>query len=144
MDGIDHINVYSKSKTELGRWLSNFTHSPFTCEDGKFSSIEGYIYWLGSHDDRLRLMYGYRAKQLGREVADITYTIKEEDFKRKIRVAIRQKILNNKSMSQALADSTLPLDHYYLYGDKKVYAVKWNWVIEEIDAVRKDLKLKSG
>ena len=26
-DGYNHINVYSKGKTELGRWLSNFAHT---------------------------------------------------------------------------------------------------------------------
>lgn len=29
MDGIDHINVYSKGKTELGKLLSNFARTPF-------------------------------------------------------------------------------------------------------------------
>lgn len=28
-DGITHINLYSKSRTVLGRQLSNFAHSPF-------------------------------------------------------------------------------------------------------------------
>ena len=27
-DGIDHINIYSKGKTELGKYLSNFTYAP--------------------------------------------------------------------------------------------------------------------
>lgn len=40
-DGIDHINIYSKGKTTLGRMLSNFACTPFTHpEDGKFASIE--------------------------------------------------------------------------------------------------------
>jgi hypothetical protein len=29
-DGIDHINIYSKGYTKLGRLLSNFTKSEFT------------------------------------------------------------------------------------------------------------------
>jgi hypothetical protein len=33
MDGVDHINVYSKGKTELGRMLSNFYPSPFTLRE---------------------------------------------------------------------------------------------------------------
>ena len=46
-DGITHINVYSKGKTTLGRWLTNFAHTPIDTIDGHFESIEGYWYWLG-------------------------------------------------------------------------------------------------
>jgi hypothetical protein len=67
-DGIGHINVYSKAKTKLGRELSNFSFSPFTHpEDGKFNSIEGYWYWLGCKQEKLRKVWGYAAKRLGRE-----------------------------------------------------------------------------
>ena len=41
-DGVDHINIYSKGLTELGRFLSNFEHILITTEDGDFNSIEGY------------------------------------------------------------------------------------------------------
>lgn len=27
IDGIHHINIYSKGKTEVGKWLSNFSYS---------------------------------------------------------------------------------------------------------------------
>jgi hypothetical protein len=55
-DGITHINIYSKGKTELGRWLSNFTYHPIETEDGKFDSVEGY--WVINHIDNIR-QYGY-------------------------------------------------------------------------------------
>jgi hypothetical protein len=45
-DGVTHINIYSKGKTELGRWLTNFSYSPFNHpEYGKFLSMEGFWYW---------------------------------------------------------------------------------------------------
>ena len=45
IDGMTHINVYSKGKTEIGRWLSNFAYSPIDLgNEGYFSSIEGYWY----------------------------------------------------------------------------------------------------
>ena len=45
-DGVHHLNVYTKAVTVLGRWLSNFTHSPFTHPEygGKFESMEGFYY----------------------------------------------------------------------------------------------------
>jgi hypothetical protein len=46
-DGIDHINIYSRGKTEVGRQLSNFAHTPFTHKDyGYFNSVEGLWYYL--------------------------------------------------------------------------------------------------
>lgn len=45
-DGVDHINIYSKGKTSLGRFLSNFAQADIETEDGNFASIEGYWYWL--------------------------------------------------------------------------------------------------
>lgn len=39
-DGIDHINIYSKGKTELGCLLSNFAFSPFTINNDTFPSVE--------------------------------------------------------------------------------------------------------
>jgi hypothetical protein len=39
-DGIDHINVYSKGKTPLSRFLSNFAEADLETEDGNFASIE--------------------------------------------------------------------------------------------------------
>lgn len=45
-DGIDHINVYSKGKTALGRFLSNFAQVDLETKNGNFSSVEAYWYWL--------------------------------------------------------------------------------------------------
>ncbi len=45
-DGVDHINIYSKGKTSLGRFLSNFVQADIETEDGDFASVEGYWYWL--------------------------------------------------------------------------------------------------
>lgn len=66
-DGKDFINIYSKGKTSIGQWLSNFAHTPFKCEHGIFASIESYWYWLGCEDDDLRNLYGWQAKTEGRK-----------------------------------------------------------------------------
>jgi len=47
VDGVTHVNIYSKAKTELGRWLSNFAYAPIRITGhGRFASIEAYWYWL--------------------------------------------------------------------------------------------------
>lgn len=48
LDGITQISVYSKSKVELRRFLSNFAKVDIQATDGRFQSIKGY--WLGFED----------------------------------------------------------------------------------------------
>lgn len=47
-DGVNHINIYSKGVTLVGRVLSNF-HTPaeaYETTHGTFASLEGYYHWL--------------------------------------------------------------------------------------------------
>lgn len=52
MDGVNHVNIYSNGKTEVGRKASNFysEEKPFDTPDGKFLSLEGYYHWLRIRD----------------------------------------------------------------------------------------------
>jgi hypothetical protein len=127
-DGIDHINIYSKGRTELGRFLSNFAHTPINTEDGQFASIEGYWYWLGSGHDVLRELYGFKAKSMGKSLVK-TRHIHEQEFKRKIYAACWQKIYSRPDMFSEFADSNLPFTHYYAYGNKIVNAGH-TWVVD--------------
>lgn len=147
-DGVEHINVYSKAKTELGRKLSNFAYSPFFCEDGKFNSIEGYWYWLRAHEvsfekrEKLRDLSGYAAKKYGRELGCKDWPRDEQElFRRKIKAAFDKKLESNPEISKMLIESELPFVHYYLYGGEKVvYDGRSDWLMEYIEEVRKELK----
>lgn len=142
-DGITHINIYSKASTELGRFLTNFSYSPFYCEDGDFASIEAYWYWLGTDHpdkDKLRKLSGFKAKQLGRELKSLDWQDSSE-FKRKICSAITEKIKNS-SFVQEFIDSELPFCHYYNYGGKVVEPEDGKWVIEHIEELRNIMKGK--
>lgn len=143
-DGINHINVYSKGETKLGRQLSNFAFSPFNHpEDGQFNSVEGYWYWLGCKQDRLRKVWGYAAKRLGREYGAPDWQ-SDAEFKRKIRLAIRSKIAQNPALKKQLQASSLPLTHYYYYGNmnncKVITVSDGQWIIDELELVRSELK----
>jgi hypothetical protein len=130
LDGIEHVNIYSKGATAVGRWLSNFTFAPFECEDGKFASIEGYWYWLSCKDDRLRSAYGFAAKKLGRELRGADWQDSAE-FKRKICAAIQAKINTRPEVKAWLAKNTLPLLHYYVFnGMVKDETKRAHWILE--------------
>lgn len=134
-DGIDHINVYSKGRTELGRFLSNFAYTPILTEDGPFNSIEGYWYWLGCRHpakDTLRDVFGFQAKKLGRELGSPDW-IEDEAFKAKILSAIKIKLNTYGRMRDELQANLLPLTHYYTYGSKVVNVPEADWIIKFIE-----------
>ena len=139
IDGETHINIYSKGKTVLGRWLTNFAYSPITIlEFGEFASVESYWYWLGCEDDNLRHLSGFAAKQAGRR---IKRTIDRPNFEELICKAIDIKLKSNREMLYELAESTLPLVHYYEYGGKRVDA-GFEWIVDHIENRRQLLKDK--
>jgi hypothetical protein len=153
-DGIDHINVYSKGRTELGRFLTNFAYCPIVTEDGPFNSIEGYWGWLGLSEnnpvrEQLRTLYGWQAKKL----KDDQYKNGDpgrfdENFEAKIAKAVLLKMHTDKAknilrQNQALLD--LPLEHYYCFGpddNPKVIDVKrkYQFLIDSIAAAISDVK----
>lgn len=135
-DGATHVNIYSRGRTALGRFLSNYAISPISTEDGEFKSIEGYWYWLSVQDERLRRMSGYAAKKLGRQLRAPDWR-EDPEFRRKVTAAMAAKLLANPDMLAQLTRLELPLDHYYVVsGDKIVRPQHGRWVVEFYEAVR--------
>lgn len=134
-DGIKHINCYSQGKTELGRLLSNFAHTPFVVNGHMgYASIEAAWYsWAakGSEEDlrNLRSTYGFRAKQLGRLMADADYP-KGDPFRVFIKTCLEAKLKATPRLQELLKANTLPLVHYYVYGGKVVESPGSDWVWE--------------
>jgi hypothetical protein len=140
-DGITHINIYSKGKTELGRLLSNFAYSPVELPDGKFESLEGYWYWLLSDQDKeaeqLKRVYGYDAKVLGRalKISDWPDPQILPNFQDRFKYAMLEKVKQNETIYEQLAFSSLPFKHYYNYGEK-VVEVDCDWMVQFWEEIR--------
>lgn len=133
MDGVSHINIYSKGATELGRNLSNFSRSPIETVDGHFESIEGYWYWLnaGPFENRepLRQLCGYDAKKYGRECKANDWN-DQPKFKLKIYHAMLTKLLTNYFTYEKFMENKLPFRHYYSYAGKHVEPKDGQWIID--------------
>ena len=148
-DGVDHINIYSQGETELGRLLSNFAHTPFVHPDlGAFESVEGLWYWLGASEEgsgktKLRCVYGFTAKRMGRELPRSKERLSEEVFRETIFAAFEAKLAANPRIRSLLINSTLPLAHYYVYG-KKGNTIKrdagYEWQVEWWEKKRSQLQ----
>lgn len=165
-DGIDHINVYTKGKTELGRLLTNLADVPLEHPKyGKFKSMEGLWYYLktGRIFNEFRNYSGFEAKKEGQKKMksinrdqiknpdDEDKNELPEEFKNDIVEGIKAKLRQNKHLLNLLIQSNLPLCHYYYYGEidknpKVVYLPQHDWQIEAIEKIRdicqKDLKKK--
>lgn len=144
-DGIDHINIYSKAITPIGRILSNWSPCEIHNEYGSFRCLEGLIFYMGSYDPVLKNLLGYEAKKYGESV-DKGRRIKEEDFRNIIIKAMKQKW---EQIPYALKVelcigrfAKLPLTHYYEYQGKRIVPDKWAWQIEEWEKLRKEFKNK--
>lgn len=144
-DGITHINIYSKSQTDIGKMLSNFTKFPIVTEDGNFMSVEGYWYWLSISEteprrEELRKTYGFWAKKLGKEILNETNNGKnsrwDDNFERKILKAIWYKFRRNTHLLKE-EYRTIPFEHYYNFGGKVVDVKnKYDWMIDGISKMR--------
>lgn len=135
-DGVDHINIYTKGRTALGRTLTNFSHTPFAVPgEGNFASMEAYWYWRksGKCHDQIRVLSGYKAKQVGVKLP----VVFDEGFEEAIRNAHYWRLQCNPQLAYQLIQTTLPLVHYYVYGTGELKVVpakghEWqmDWLME--------------
>ncbi|MEK2647475.1 hypothetical protein [Bdellovibrio sp. BCCA] len=138
-DGVNHINVYSKGSTELGRFLSNFERTEINLPEGRFQSLEGYWYYLNCPDSEgrevLRGLYGYDAKRIGRELRATDWN-NDASFKAKIKSAMYVKVCSNPLFYKKLCECKLPLKHYYLTENDKIDVPECDWIMEAWAVIR--------
>ena len=147
-DGITHINVWIKGKTELGRMLAHFYESPFTHPFfGPFVSMEGFWHYIQSEEqpDILRSLSGIAAKKKGK-----TLTWKYVDnFHDIINGGNFYKVEQNETIRKLFLESTLPFDYYYLFTPKGdaaglsptiVRPTGYDWLITGFEEIRNMMK----
>lgn len=139
-EGVDHINAYSRSRTPLGRLLSNFAHTPFTLrDDGPFASVEAYWYWLSAPlplRDTLRPLHGFEAKRQGRAIRGHDWP-SSPAFRYKVCSALYAKVTQNPDLARLLAASPLPIVHYYVTaGGQTIYPENGEWMWSYYEAIR--------
>lgn len=143
-DGVKHINVYSHGQTTLGRMLSNFNLKPGDLPEGNFQSMEGYWYYLALPDipekEILKTLTGWNAKSKGMELAKQYDEIFFPEFPEKIGQAITKSIYNNPQLVQEIKNNNLPLKHYYVYGEKKIFPKGLGWYLNTLNKICEEIK----
>jgi hypothetical protein len=143
-DGVTHINIWSRGQTRLGQELSHFSYKPFIHPFfGPFNSMEGFWYYLKSADkpDKLRRLWGFRAKEVGRELENVHV----HGFSDIIIAANWYKIEQDFELRQMVEESTLPFDHYYLFGEDEDHQVLirpkgHEWLVQGFEQIRTSIK----
>lgn len=144
-DGVTHINIYSKGKTELGRLLTNMSEVGFDHPvAGYFRSMEGfwYYYFTRSQHNEFKVMNPWECKKAGKLMRDDR--IDKEGISSLDKVIILQaigyKIKQSMKIIGLMIDSELPFAHYYCYGDRVIMLPQYDWMTEEFERIRKILK----
>lgn len=140
-DGTQHINIWTKGMTSLGRRLSNLSRHGFLHEDhGWFECLEGYWYWLatGCKHEQFKTMNGFEAKQVGSKMPRVEMADFQERFKEGMRLRIEQ----NDLIRLDLLNSSLPFEHYYVYGADVVRDMKQRhqWQLDFYNDYRQQLQ----
>jgi hypothetical protein len=141
-DGVDHLNIYSKAITQLGRALSNFAHTPFDHPElGHFESVEGLWYWLSRQDESLRWLDGNEAKKHGKSLP-LVMSYEDSEFKRLVTLGLLAKLESHPAIKRSLEETVLPLTHYYVYhfgGTEKMITPKdGEWILAVFEQVRRE------
>ena len=136
-DGIDHINVYSQGKTQLGQLLSNFADTPFDLEGkGHFRTVEGFWYWTMTGFEEFRELPGWQCKTLGNKCR----TFRAHPTESELLEAYRAKLSQNSYIGQMLLENSLPLAHYYVYSGKVVEPKEWQWTAQIRALLKEELR----
>lgn len=149
LDSIDHLNIYSKAATKLGRFLTNPTLFTFYFPPLKrhFKSIEHLWFYLSTKDERiLDLKSPWDIKPFIRQNKIKSYH--NPMFKSLIVQAMCYKIhQSDRDIFTAFITKQLPFKHYYFYGDRnnaKVYEQpKHDWQVIAWEKIYETLLKKS-
>jgi len=148
-DGVTHINIWIRGKTELGQMLSHFYELPFKHPYfGSFNSMEGFWHFIQNieRDDKLRSLSGMAAKNYGKSLT----WCRVDKFHDVIAAANFYKIEQNPKLQKLFIETTLPFDQYWLHqatgdaegqGEVVVKLNNYKWLVESFEENRVLMKI---
>ncbi len=138
-DGVDHVNIYTRGATALGRSLSNLyecniEHPYF----GHFRTLEGLWFYMktGFREDSFRLIKGLAARELGKKMDTEFYPL----FSKMFKLGMLEKLERNPQLQQDLVTNELPLLHYYVYNKAVINQDRHQWQLDYWMLLRAALK----
>lgn len=160
-DGTDHINIYSRARTQAGRMLSNwYEGAPFTLYGVRFSSLECFYFGMLEPDpvQRQRIL-GMRSKEAKKYGSGLRVRAGDPvrtwsgrlvgfatpEFFAELRTAVEAKLGQNGQVVQALLGTgSLPLVHYYvMFGRPILPRESSPWLVEAYTELREKYRARN-
>lgn len=147
-DGINHINIYSKGKTNLGKRLTNMHHFTFRYDNIEFISVEQawHFYKFCGYPEIankvLQFKNSFECLKFARDnkQEDSAEHVQTPIFQQLMKDVIRTRIECDIELQNMLRNSWLPFEHYYVYGDKiQDQRNKYEWLLDIFEEYRTEL-----
>lgn len=146
LDGVDHLNIYSKALTKLGRFLTNPAKFPFYFYPLRmhFNSVEHLWFWLATENvDILQIDSPFNIKPFIK-TNKVPLKTNVPNFKKTIVEAYVFKLYTAPDhIFKEFKESTLPFQHYYFYGEpnnaKVIEQPKHHWQVQAWELIRHEI-----
>ena len=140
-DGKTHINIYSKGRTFLGRFLSHRTLCELNLPEGRFLCVSAYWYHLTCKEDsRLNRVHDWETELLATQLSPLPrkQQLPAAELQAKIKKALDAKIKWSDYWQEEFTESELPFLHYYLDAEGNVVdeSRKYRWLLNHLEARR--------
>lgn len=120
-DGTKHVNISYQAKTPLGRMLSPPHPASFKLpEEGTFSSVGGYWYWLLFEPSPKHRSLSGEDVFVTNPNSEAQKQVKSQEFQQKILRATWHKIRQNNRIFWRFEQNILPYRRYYV-GESDIY-----------------------
>jgi hypothetical protein len=153
IDGLNHVNVYSKGNTVLGRLLSNFAETQVVLGINTFASVESWWYWIKMNNINAASMFPLFTDEQMAEVMTIpgngaksyfrklykddsaSFSPNKEQFKEICRAKLEQ----HPNVTELLLKNDLPLRHYYVMFEKVIEIGDYLWTLDVWNELKEEL-----
>lgn len=118
-DGVKHIRIDNRGKTQLGRMLDSQYMSPFEIPGlGTFNSTEGLWYYISMKrpPEDFRVLRGNLCRKLIRELKDRNehHRVERRNFYEIIEYGTYAKIMQNEDLKQRFIENELPMLRFFM------------------------------
>lgn len=141
LDGVEHINIWAKGATWLGKFLSHRTLCELNLPEGRFLCVSAYWYHLTCKEDsRLSHVNGWETELLAAQLTALPkkQQLPAAELQAKIKKALDAKIKWSDYWQEEFTESELPFLHYYLDAEGNVVdeSRKYRWLLNHLEARR--------
>ena len=141
LDGVEHINIWAKGATFIGKFLAPRTLCELSMPEGRFLCVSAYQYHLTCKEDsRLSRVYGWETELLATQLSPLPkkQQLPAAELQAKIKKALDQKLKWSEYWQEEFTESTLPFLYYHLDADGNVVdeSRKYRWLLNHLEARR--------